>query len=67
MPEKLKPCPFCGFDRPFIHAVEYDRCINIISCPNCKIEMTMPTFVAGKKSNNRYRVIATWNRRTDNG
>lgn len=63
----LKPCPFCGCDNPFIHVVEYDQCINIISCPNCHIEITVPTFVAGKKSNNKERVITAWNRRADNG
>ncbi|MDE7195049.1 MAG: Lar family restriction alleviation protein [Oscillospiraceae bacterium] len=63
----LKPCPFCGFERPFIHAVAYDRCINIISCPKCHIEITVPTFMAGKRSNNKERVILAWNRRADNG
>lgn len=65
MNDELKPCPFCGCDgnKLLIRAVEYDKCINIISCPNCKIEMTTPTYVDGKKSNNRKRVISTWNRR----
>lgn len=60
---KLKPCPFCRCDNLFIHAVEYDSCINILSCPNCKIELTVPTYVEGKKSNNKARLIKAWNRR----
>lgn len=65
MPEKLKPCPFCGEKRLFVRSIEYDKCINVISCPSCKIEFTTPTWIEGHKSNNRKRMIEAWNRRTE--
>lgn len=60
---KLKPCPFCGNENLLFHAVEYDPCNNVISCNQCHMSFDMPTYVAGKKSNNRERVIETWNAR----
>lgn len=64
MPEvELKPCPFCGCDRVWMRAVEYDTCINIIRCPDCKMEFTTPAWSEGHKSNNRDRTVEAWNRR----
>lgn len=63
MNKELQPCPFCGCDKPFIRAVEYDTCINVIRCPECKIEFTTPTWHEGMKNNNRKRTIEAWNRR----
>lgn len=64
---ELKPCPFCGCDRVFMRAVEYDPCINIIRCPDCKIKFTTTIWYRGHKSNNRDRTAEAWNRRADNG
>lgn len=64
MPEtKLKPCPFCGCDRVWMRAVEYDECINIIRCPDCNMEFTTPTWDKGHKFNNRKQTADTWNTR----
>ncbi|MBR2284583.1 MAG: Lar family restriction alleviation protein [Ruminococcus sp.] len=63
---KLKPCPFCGCTRVWMRAVEYDKCINIIRCPDCNMEFTTPTMKEGWKFNNRKQTADIWNRRICN-
>lgn len=72
---ELKPCPFCGFEKPFLTFCEYDKCRWTISCPQCKTECTVPVLRDhvgnvrnGQRRSNKGRLIATWNtRRVENG
>ena len=66
MPEKLKPCPFCGYIRPKIR--RFNTNAYRVVCPNCGSqgkpcmvhEWHDTVFVA---QNNAKRA---WNRRIDN-
>lgn len=67
---ELKPCPFCGFEKPFLTNCEYRKSMWTIRCPNCKIEITVPVFrqkwgnvYCGNEVSNRKRLIEAWNRR----
>ena len=67
---ELKPCPFCGCDKPFLMFCEYDKCKWTISCPQCHIECTVPVLRdivgrvrAGQRRSNETRLIETWNNR----
>ena len=69
---ELKPCPFCGFEKPFLTNCEYRKSMWTIRCPNCKIETTVPVVrqkwgnvYCGNEESNRKRLIESWNRRTE--
>lgn len=68
----LKPCPFCGYEKPFLTFCEYDKCKWTISCPQCHIECTVPVlreFVGsvriGRRRSNENSLIEAWNKRTN--
>ena len=70
---KLKPCPFCGDDNPFLHNCEYRQTLWTITCPKCKIEITVPVLRdfwsnsgvrMGKEQSNENRLVEAWNCRT---
>lgn len=69
---ELKPCPFCGFENPFLTNCEYRKSMWAISCPNCKIEITVPILrqkwgnvYCGNEISNKDRLIEAWNRRAE--
>lgn len=73
MSKKLKPCPFCGYKKPFLHFCEYRKSLWIINCPKCKMELTVPVLrqlnkpdggiYDGRELSNKDRLIEAWNRR----
>lgn len=58
--EKLKPCPFCGYEYPLMRESEYNGFIEI-SCENCDIRFRLGP---GAKEKMKERIISAWNRRT---
>lgn len=69
---KLKPCPFCGYDKPFLMFCEYDQLKWTISCPKCSIEVTTPVLRDlvgnirnGKRRSNKTNLIEKWNKRAE--
>lgn len=55
--EKLKPCPFCGYDRPEL--LNRDYIIRVV-CPRCG--SSGPNFAFKAEP-----AVAGWNRRKEGG
>lgn len=62
---ELKKCPFCGNPNVFVRNVEYDKTLWIIECRVCHSEFTVKRWIAGRKRDNRSRVIKAWNGRAN--
>ena len=62
---ELKKCPFCGNPNVFVRNVEYDKTLWIIECSVCHSEFTVKRWIAGRKRDNRSRVIKAWNGRAN--
>lgn len=62
---ELKKCPFCGNPNVFVRNVEYDKTLWIIECSVCHSELTVKRWIAGRKRDNRSRVIKAWNGRAN--
>jgi hypothetical protein len=60
--EELKPCPFCGGKARLL---VNDGVREI--CSKCYVGTMNMTDVMWQESNAVETVVATWNRRTDNG
>ena len=63
MQNELRECPFCGNLHVLLRNIEYDKTLWIIECNVCHTEFTVKRVIAGKKKDNRSRVIEAWNRR----
>lgn len=57
MPNKLKPCPFCGGEAKIVRE-EY---LYIVRCTKCPCDMGRQWYTRKKEA------IKAWNRRADNG
>ncbi len=72
---ELKPCPFCGNPKPYLHQEEYEKTLWIIMCSGCHSEFTVSRkrrlvngrTYTGELLSNRDDVVNAWNRRVDNG
>lgn len=70
---KLKPCPFCGNPKPYLHQVKYEKTLWIIMCRDCHSEFTVGRkrrlvngrTYTGELLSNRDDVINAWNRRAE--
>ena len=60
--EELKPCPFCGGEARLL----VNDGVRVI-CSKCYVGTINMTDVMWQESNAVETVVATWNRRTDNG
>lgn len=60
--EELKPCPFCGGEARLL----VNDGVRVI-CSKCYVGTINMTDVMRQESNAVETVVATWNRRTDNG
>lgn len=60
--EELKPCPFCGGKARLL----VNDGVRVI-CSKCYVGTINMTDVMWQESNAVETVVATWNRRADNG
>ena len=55
--DELKPCPFCGYDRPIIRKGELIKGFTMILCPNCG------ATVSFQQKERKHETTEAWNRR----
>ena len=60
MPEKLKPCPFCGGEAEIVRTDNYGTFKFFATCLVCGAEMP-------RVSRTMTQAAGAWNRRVDNG
>jgi Lar family restriction alleviation protein len=60
MTQDLKPCPFCGSDKVFLHTPHFRYNLVEVGCANCG--------ASGKAVDrpDEYLAIDAWNRRVEN-